>query len=225
MAEHIESVEPAEGLSAPSAEPAAAETEATDQAVAAKKPGWVSVAYEIAETVVLAVVIWAIVNFVTARFIVEGSSMEPNFHTGQMLIVNRLAYSFGPPQRGDVVVFLFPGNQTDDYIKRIIGVPGDQVVIDAGGAVYVNGARLVEPYINTDPLGGLAIRPGRWDVKPDSYFVMGDNRSHSSDSRSWGLLPAKDIIGKAIISYWPPGLWGIVKQFRFKNVPSVPVSP
>lgn len=201
----------AEGLAAPPAEQA--ETPAEQHTA---RTGWLPLVYEVLETVALAVVIWLAVNFATARFIVEGSSMEPNFHTGQMLIVSRLVYMFGSPQRGDVIVFQFPGNLTDDYIKRIIGVPGDTVVIE-NGKVSVNGAPLNEPYIAKD--SGLTPFKGRWVVPADSYFMMGDNRGHSSDSRSWGLLPKKDIIGKAWVSYWPPAFWGIIKHYRFKGIP------
>ncbi len=219
LTEQIESIETSESLAAPEgvitppAEQGELAADKTEQAPT--KPGWVTLLYEVLETVALAVIIWLVVNFATARFIVEGSSMEPNFHTGQMLIVSRLAYKFGPPQRGDVIVFQYPGNLTDDYIKRIIGVPGDTIAIEAG-KVLVNGVQLTEPYISTD--GGLGQFKGHWTVPADSYFVMGDNRSHSSDSRSWGMLPAADIIGKAWISYWPPPDWGIIKHYRFRNI-------
>jgi len=194
-----------------------AEREAEDEeAKAAAKAGRLALAYEVLETVILAVVIWLAVNFATARFIVEGSSMEPNFHTGQMLIVSRLTYMLDEPKRGDVIVFQFPGNLADDYIKRIIGTPGDEVVIE-DGTVFVNGVQLTEPYISSDP--GFNHQTGRWTVPEGNYFVMGDNRGHSSDSRSWGMLPREDIIGKAWLAYWPPSDWGIIKHYRIRNVP------
>src|SRR5574341_1564358 len=162
---------------------------------------------EIVETVLLAAVIWLAVNFATARYVVDGQSMEPNLHTGQFLIVSRLSYKFGPPQRGDIIVFDFPGNPMDDYVKRIIGLPGENVTIE-NGHVYINGQQLKEPYL-TEPMAAVPYRQS-WDVPEGQYFVMGDNRSHSSDSRSWGTLPEHLIIGKAWFSYWPPQHWGII---------------
>jgi len=221
--ETTETITGAEGVIAP---PVDAAPDASAEAVSEPqaKPSWKPLVYEVLETIVLAVVIWVAVNFATARFIVEGSSMEPNFHTGQMLIVSRLAYTLGAvPQRGDVIVFIYPGNLTDDYIKRIIGLPGDTVVAEEG-KVFVNGVQMTEPYISQDT--GFGSRPGRWVVPPENYFVMGDNRGHSSDSRSWGMLPYKDIIGKAWLSYWPPQDWGIIKHYRLRNIPAVsPTTP
>lgn len=174
--------------------------------------------YEIIETLLLAVVIWLAVNFTTARYVVEGQSMEPNLHTGQFLIVSRLAYmniaglSLGEPQRGDIIVFDFPNNPSDDYVKRIIGLPGETVMIDQDGSVFVDGQRIVEPYLSTESYGN---RIGTWEVPKDSYFVVGDNRNHSSDSRSWGMLAQKYIVGKAWISYWPPQNWGVIPHYEY----------
>jgi signal peptidase I len=166
---------------------------------------------EILETVVLAAVIWLLINFTTARYVVEGSSMEPNLVSGQFLIVNRLAYRFGEPQRGDIIVFDFPGNPSDDYVKRIIGLPGEEIRIDQG-QVYVNGEMLEEPYLID---GLLTPREGTWTVPEDNYFVMGDNRPSSSDSRTWGTLNADFIVGKAWVSYWPPQEWGVIPHYEF----------
>jgi signal peptidase I len=165
---------------------------------------------EILETVFLAGVIWLVINFTTARYVVEGSSMEPNLITGQFLIVNRLAYRLGEPERGDIIVFDFPGNPSDDYVKRIIGLPGDKIQIDQGH-VYVNGEQLEEPYIVDN---SLTSRRGTWIVPEDNYFVMGDNRPSSSDSRTWGTLNADFIVGKAWLSYWPPQEWGTVPHYE-----------
>ena len=173
-----------------------------------------SLVYEVLETIVLAAIIWLAVNFATARFIVEGSSMEPNFHTGQMLIVSKLAYKLSTPQRGDVIVFQYPGNPVDDYIKRVIGIPGDTVDIQ-DGRVSINGQAISEPYLAPD---SSEMFRGKWTVPADSYFVMGDNRLHSSDSRSWGMLSKEFIIGKAWVSYWPPRLWGFVPQVSYSTL-------
>jgi len=208
---------PPEGLSQTPAEPLApspAESEPPEAETTATKFSMWSLVYEILETVVLAAIIWLAVNFATARFIVEGSSMEPNFHTGQMLIVSRLSYKLSTPQRGDVIVFQYPDNPVDDYIKRVIGVPGDTVEVQ-DSRVYIDGQLISEPYLQPDT---PEIQRGKWVVPADSYFVMGDNRAHSSDSRSWGMLSKEFIIGKAWISYWPPSDWGLVPHVSYNSV-------
>lgn len=162
---------------------------------------------EILETIVLALVLFTAINFLTARIRVDGSSMEPNFHDGDYVIVNRMAYRFGDIQRGDVIVFPYPLHKEDDYIKRVIGLPGDHVAI-YGGVVYVNGEALSEPYIMEKPVADLAEV-----VVPEGYvYVMGDNRNASSDSRAWGPLEIKDIIGQAVFRYWPFATIGLVEH-------------
>jgi signal peptidase I len=153
---------------------------------------------EVIETIVLALVLFVAINFLTARIRVDGSSMEPSFHDGDYVIVNRLAYQFGDIQRGDVIVFPYPLNEQDDYIKRVIGLPGDRVSV-YGGIVYVNGEPINEPYIMEQPREDKAEQ-----IVPEGYvFVMGDNRNASSDSRTWGPLSIDKIIGQAIFRYWP----------------------
>ena len=162
---------------------------------------------EIIETIILALVLFMAINFLTARIRVAGSSMEPNFHDGDYVIVNRMAYRLGDIQRGDVIVFPSPLEPEDDYIKRVIGLPGDRVAI-YGGAVYVNGQPLIEPYIAEQPRSDLAEF-----IVPESYvYVMGDNRNESSDSRSWGPLKIDEIIGRAIFRYWPFTNMGVVEH-------------
>ena len=162
---------------------------------------------EIIETIILALVLFMAINFLTARIRVDGSSMEPNFHDGDYVIVNRMAYRLGDIQRGDVIVFPYPLEPEDDYIKRVIGLPGDRVAI-YGGAVYVNGQPLIEPYIAEQPRSDLAEF-----IVPESYvYVMGDNRNESSDSRSWGPLKIDEIIGRAIFRYWPFTNMGVVEH-------------
>jgi signal peptidase I len=156
---------------------------------------------EVAETVVLAVAIWLAINFLTARYVVDGPSMENDLHTGQRLIVSRIAYKFSSPRRGDVVVFRSTQNPEENIIKRVIGLPGETLVID-DGKVYVDGLLLDEAYVSSSTF--LPYK-GKWTIPEGYYFVMGDNRAHSSDSRRQGLIPAENIIGKAWISYWPPG--------------------
>jgi signal peptidase I len=133
--------------------------------------------------------------------------MEPTLHSGQLVLVNRLAYKIGQPERGDVIVFYFPRDPEQEYIKRLIGLPGDHVVVQEG-QVLVNGALLEEPYIAAPP--GYA---GDWMVPEGQYFVLGDNRNNSSDSHQWGTVPVAFVIGKALAVYWPPTDWKIVPSF------------
>lgn len=168
---------------------------------------------EIAETIVLIVAIYALVNLATARFIVEGPSMQPNFETGQFLIVSRINYVLGSPGYGDIIVFHYPNDPQDDYIKRVIGLPGDTVEIRAT-QVYVNGALLAEPYI-MEECRESRCSDRTWELGPDEYFVMGDNRNHSSDSRAFGPVNEEFIVGEALLRYWPPQDWQIVKRIRF----------
>ncbi len=173
---------------------------------------------EILETVILVAAIYALVNLASARFVVEGDSMQPNFHSGQFVIVDRVSYMLGQPQRGDIVVFHFPLDPTQDYIKRVIGLPNQTVEI-RDTHMYVDGVELVEPYINEACT--VARCPNKtWQVGPDQFFVMGDNRNHSDDSRIFGPVDRHFIVGEALLRYWPPSDWGIVRQIRF-NAPGV----
>lgn len=166
---------------------------------------------EIAETVVLIAVIFTLVNLACARFVVDGPSMQPTFHTGQFIIVSRVNYLLGDPQRGEVVVFHYPNNPTQDYIKRVVGVPGDTVEIRET-LVYVNGELLNEPYIN-EPCQPSSCRDNSWTLGEDEYFMMGDNRNHSSDSRAFGAVNRQFIVGEALVRYWPPQDWGIIQGY------------
>jgi signal peptidase I len=165
------------------------------------------------ETLFLAAVLFLAINAVSARARVEGYSMLPTLNNDQYVLVDRLPSYFGGYRRGDIIVFrppmypqaslvsrLFgfplPG-EAEDYIKRIIGLPGDHVVI-GGGVVSVNGTALLEPYIQAEPTYS-----GTWKVPANSLFVLGDNRNNSSDSHSWGFLPIKNVLGKAVLVYFP----------------------
>jgi signal peptidase I len=162
---------------------------------------------DILETLVLSVVLFVGVNYITARIRVDGSSMEPTLHSGQLVLVNRLAYRFGPPARGDVIVFFFPPDPDQEYIKRLIGLPGDHVMIQ-NGQVRVNGGLLAEPYIAAAPN-----YTGEWAVPDGQYFVLGDNRNNSSDSHQWGMVPDEYVVGKALAVYWPPEDWAAIPGF------------
>jgi signal peptidase I len=148
--------------------------------------------------------------FVAKPFIVSGASMDPTFKTGQYLIVDELTYHFNDPKRGDVIIFKYPKDPSQYFIKRIIGLPGETVDIKAG-EVYVtktNGEvlHLTEDYIQNVGNGtDLSVT-----IPADQYFVMGDNRPESSDSRYWGLLPRKNIIGRAFVRLLPVNLVGVL---------------
>ena len=162
---------------------------------------------ELIETVVLTLVIFFLVRTVMQNYRIDGISMEPNFQNGQFLIINKLSYKLGQPRRGDVIVFHYPRDPSRDFIKRVIGLPGQTVEVRSG-QVIIDGKPIDEPY-------GPA--PGSYDapptlVPPNELFVLGDNRNNSSDSHSWGLLPMDKVIGRAIVSYWPPSEWRIISN-------------
>ena len=160
----------------------------------------------------IVVIVFVVRTYIAQPFIVDGESMSPNFHTGHYLIIDELSYRFHAPQRGDVVVLRYPLDTSRFFLKRIVGIPGDHIVIK-NGKVYItndanpNGYVLNEPYQNqaTFPAGQFK------DVilEQDEYFAMGDNRAGSSDSRAWGILPRKDIIGHALFRLFPVKDMGI----------------
>lgn len=163
---------------------------------------------EIVETLLLTLFIFWIVNTATGRYRVQGHSMMPTLKEGEYLIINKLSYYLEEPQRGEIVVLHYPRDPSREYIKRIIGLPGDRVEI-GGGQVKVNGVVLNEPYLN----GAPTYQEQSWVVPEESFFVLGDNRNNSSDSRSWSFLPRSDIVGKASIIYWGVEDWGLVPHY------------
>lgn len=167
---------------------------------------------EILITVLLALVIFLAIRSTVQTFVVVYSSMEPSFYEGQRLLVNKAVYFFGEPARGDVVIFKAPANRQGDFIKRIIGLPGDTVEVK-NGAVYVNGSKLHEPYIRDLP----SYTFGPEKIPADNYFVLGDNRNNSDDSHTGYLVPRQDMIGKAWLSTWPPNRWGVVQNYPLKE--------
>jgi signal peptidase I len=156
-------------------------------------------------TFIALVIVLPIRLFIAQPFIVSGASMDPTFQTGEYLIVNQISYRLGNPQRGEVVVFRYPQDETKYFIKRLIGLPGETVIIDGTSVIiknqqYPDGFTLNEPYISPtnakeDTLTKI--------LKADEYFVMGDNRAESFDSRSWGILPRNLIIGTPFIRLFP----------------------
>lgn len=164
--------------------------------------------WSVVQTVLFAGLLFVVVNLVTARIRVEGDSMEPSLLDGQFVVVNRLAYMVGTPQRGDIIVFRFPLNPERRFIKRIIGLPGDSLRVQ-DGQVFVNGAPLYEPYIAAPPAYN-----NQWVVGRDEVFVLGDNRNNSSDSQNWGALPLDSVIGKAVLVYWPLDTMGLIPHYN-----------
>ncbi|HET7011609.1 MAG TPA: signal peptidase I, partial [Anaerolineales bacterium] len=129
-------------------------------------------------------------------------------HDGELVVVYRLAYRWESPARGDIVVFHFPLDPERRFIKRVIGLPGDTVAV-RDGKVWVNGEALDEPYIAAPPR-----YTGEWQVQTDEVFVLGDNRNNSSDSQNWGALPLREVIGKAVLVYWPPDEMGLIPHYE-----------
>jgi signal peptidase I len=152
---------------------------------------------ETLQTIVLAVVLYFLIDSVIARVRVENLSMEPTLMPGEFLLVNKMAYRIGEFERGDIIVFHYPQNPSEDYIKRLIGLPGDVVKVE-NSVVYVNDQPLDEPYISS-----AVTYSGEWVVPENAFFVLGDNRNQSSDSHSWGFVPVENVVGKALVVYWP----------------------
>ena len=164
---------------------------------------------EIIETVAMTVLVFLAIHFTVQNFLVDGSSMQPGLHTGEYVLVNKLAYTFHAPQRGDVIVFELPQDTSENLIKRVIGLPGDKLVLTQN-TVTVDGVTLNEPYISAPQ----NIQVQTVTVPPGDYFVMGDNRPVSDDSRDWGFVPKVDIIGKAVMVYWPLGNWESINTYQ-----------
>jgi len=160
---------------------------------------WGKLIRELVETIVIALILALLIRtFVVESFLVQGSSMEATLHDGERLLVNKLAYRFGEPKQGDIIVFRYPKDPSRDFIKRVIAVPGDTVEISEG-QVLLNGAPLDEPYVrhfSYDSMGPLQVDEGE-------VFVLGDNRTNSDDSRFFGTVPLPNIKGRAFLVYWP----------------------
>lgn len=182
------------------------ETQAEEVKPVEEKTNWARFLLDVVETVVLAVVLFIGINAVSARVRVDGISMQPTLEDGEFLLVNKLSYFFGDVQRGDIIVFHFPLNPQEELIKRVIGLPGDHVVV-RNNQVYVNDQLLDEPYIAQAPL-----YYGDWVVTEGHLFVLGDNRNNSNDSKDWGMLPEENVVGKAVLIYWPPPMWDVIEH-------------
>lgn len=195
------------------------------------KSGWKNFIREVLETLGLAVLLFLVINIISARVRVDGFSMRPTLQDGEFVLINRLAYQLGTFQRGDIIVFrppMYPeadffrrllglpniSDDYEDYIKRIIGLPGDTVKI-GNGTVLINGTPIGEPYIAAAPAYS-----GEWTVPEGNIFVLGDNRNNSADSHAWGFLPEKNVLGKAMVVYWPFADWKVLKANQ-----AIPVTP
>lgn len=170
------------------------------------------------ETIVVALSIFVVIYlFIMQPHEIKGNSMEPNFSNNEYILTDKISYRLHLPARGDVVIFKAPVNPDVDYIKRVIGLPGDRIKIQ-NGSVFVNGEKLTEDYLK-DP---TYLSPGSFmsegveiTVPPGKLFLMGDNRPHSSDSRAFGPVPIDTIIGRAFFRYWPVNQLGVVPQVKY----------
>ncbi len=171
---------------------------------------------DVLEIALLVLITFTPINLMTARAIVDGPSMQPTFHTGNLVIVNRLAYFFSLPQRGDVIVLHNPRYEGgDDLIKRVIGLPNETITLK-DGRVYVNGVLLEEPYVRE--FCGLGCN-GTWTLSPTQYFVLGDNRPQSYDSHNFGPIERHLIVGQAWVKYWPLSEFTIIEHPNYRNLP------
>lgn len=170
---------------------------------------------ELLQVVVFAISIFLFVYLLILQpHKIKGASMEPNFHDGEYLLTDKVSYRLGEPGRGDVIVFKAPPDYKDEFIKRIIGLPGEEIKVQ-GGKIYINGRELEEGYLPND----ARILPGRFSeegqvitVPAGSYYVLGDNRDHSLDSRNLGPIERQYVTGRAWFVYWPVAEAGTVKS-------------
>lgn len=167
---------------------------------------------ELVQIVLLSVFFFIVIDTFIGRVRVENISMEPTLQPGEFIMVNKFAYRSGNYQRGDIIIFHAPPNPKVDYIKRLIGLPGDEILI-INGKVSVNETLLEEPYISAPPKYS-----GSWTVPEKSIFVLGDNRNSSEDSHEWGFVPYDSIVGRALVIYWP------FNEFRILDHPKFMVS-
>jgi signal peptidase I len=165
------------------------------------------------ETIALAFIIFVLIDtFVMQPHIVKGNSMLPDFHTKERIFTESVSYRFYPPKRGDVVVFKYPYAPENEYIKRIVGLPGEEIRLNDGEVTIFNsqnpqGLLIKEPYLKngTKTLGKKFLADNTtYKIPNDTYFVLGDNREESSDSREWGTVPKNNLVGRVFIRYWPP---------------------
>lgn len=173
---------------------------------------------DIFETIVIALAIFLVVYvFLVQPHRVQGDSMLPNFKNGELILTDKVSYKLREPKRGEVIVFKAPQGRQKDFIKRIIATPGEKIKIE-DGKVFVNGEVLIENYLTQDAqtFAGPTITEGSEITVPQNrLIVFGDNRSHSSDSREFGAIDKKDIVGRAFVIYWPPQAFALVAEVKY----------
>jgi signal peptidase I len=162
---------------------------------------------ELIGTLVIAIAIFLLLRLVVGSYTVVSPSMEPGVQAGERLIINKLAYRFSQPARGDIV-FYKSSEGDQDQLKRVIGLPGDVVEVK-DGVVYLNSLKLTEPYIGNP----ASYNVDKFQIPPERFFILGDNRQNSHDSSTGWTVPLGNILGKAWISIWPPGQRGGVGHF------------
>lgn len=175
----------------------------------------VAIIFDFLQSIVVVLAIMVMIYlFVMSPQEISGASMETNFHNGEFILTNKIEYKFTDPKRGDIVIFKSPRNKEVDYIKRVIGLPGETVRL-SNSTFFINGKKVDEPYLaaGTYTFGGSFL-PENTDitVPGGKYFVVGDNRPHSSDSREFGPIAKEDFIGKALLRYWPFSRMGIISR-------------
>jgi len=168
---------------------------------------------EVGITVLIAVVVFALLQLTLQSYTVVMSSMEPNFHDGDCIMVNKVSYRSSGPKRGEVIIFAPPFDSPHPFIKRVIGLPGETVEIK-DEKVFIDGIPLEEEYVMALPDYTMPAK----EVPEDEYFVLGDNRNNSNDSHSGWMVPGDNIIGKAWFTYWPPSKWKVVKHYSYPEL-------
>lgn len=167
---------------------------------APQRRSFASIALEFVIIFVIAYIIaYVLQNFIFGNFQIQQHSMEPTLYENERVLINRAVYYFKEPERGDIVILLDPIGKKSDFVKRVIALPGEKIEI-RGGKTYVDGKPLKESYVSKD---GSQDNLGPTKIPPEQYFVMGDNRPRSSDSRRFGPIPRKNILGKIFIVWWP----------------------
>ena len=176
-----------------------------------KDPSWKSILKEIGIFLIIAVcIVWPFRVFIAEPYIVDGASMDPTFKTGDYLIVDKLSYEIGSPKRNSVIVFKFPSETSRDLIKRVIGLPGDTLTMNGNDLTITNAANPKGFVLPQTYLTHMLPQAFTITLKDDEYFVMGDNRPESYDSRAWGVLPKKDILGRPLLRLFPVSKIGVL---------------